>query len=51
MNSPAPVLRTVLGDIVPDAVRGPALAHEHLVLDLDHRGDGGAVLAAGRHAA
>ncbi|MFF7341912.1 phosphotriesterase [Streptomyces sp. NPDC008163] len=51
MNSPAPALRTVLGDIAPDAVRGPALAHEHLVLDLDHRGDGGAVLAAGRHTA
>ncbi|MFF5338346.1 phosphotriesterase [Streptomyces sp. NPDC013181] len=50
MNSPAPVLRTVLGDIAPDAVHGPALAHEHLVLDLDHRGDGGAVLD-GRHTA
>ncbi|WP_328896610.1 phosphotriesterase family protein [Streptomyces sp. NBC_00236] len=51
MNSSAPVLRTVLGDLVPDAVRGPALAHEHLVLDLDHRGDGAAVLAPGRHTA
>ncbi|MGZ2356820.1 phosphotriesterase [Streptomyces sp. 372A] len=51
MNSPAPALRTVLGDIAPDAVRGPALAHEHLVLDLDHRGDGGAVLTADGHAA
>ncbi|MFE9815610.1 phosphotriesterase [Streptomyces sp. NPDC005773] len=51
MNSSAPVLRTVLGDLVPDAVRGPALAHEHLVLDLDHRGDGAAVLDAGRHTA
>lgn len=51
MNSSAPVLRTVLGDLVPDAVRGPALAHEHLVLDLDHRGDGAAVLDPGRHTA
>ncbi|MFE9856939.1 phosphotriesterase [Streptomyces sp. NPDC005780] len=51
MNSTAPVLRTVLGDIAPDAVRGPALAHEHLVLDLDHRGDGAAVLAPGLHTA
>ncbi|MEE1740631.1 phosphotriesterase [Streptomyces sp. BE147] len=46
-----PVLRTVLGDLSPDSVRGPALAHEHLVLDLDHRGDGAAVLTPGRHAA
>lgn len=51
MNSSAPVLRTVLGDLAPDAVRGPALAHEHLVLDLDHRGDGAAVLDPGRHTA
>lgn len=51
MNTPDPVLRTVLGDLAPDAVRGPALAHEHLVLDLDHRGDGAAVLDPGRHTA
>lgn len=48
---PQPVLRTVVGDLVPGSVRGPALAHEHLVLDLDHRGDGAAVLHPDRHAA
>ncbi|WP_254407556.1 phosphotriesterase [Streptomyces sp. GMY02] len=31
------------------AVRGPALAHEHLVLDLDRAGDGAAVLDPVRH--
>ncbi|MFI8816100.1 MULTISPECIES: phosphotriesterase [unclassified Streptomyces] len=55
MNStashPAPLLRTVVGEITPDSVRGPVLAHEHLVLDLDHKGDGAAVLAPDRHAA
>ncbi|MBT2405779.1 MULTISPECIES: phosphotriesterase [unclassified Streptomyces] len=37
-------LRTVRGPLSPAAVRGPALAHEHLVLDLDRAGDGAAVL-------
>ncbi|MGW0899778.1 phosphotriesterase family protein [Streptomyces goshikiensis] len=37
-------LRTVLGPLAPSAVRGPALAHEHLVLDLRRAGDGGAAL-------
>ncbi|MFB6703774.1 phosphotriesterase [Streptomyces sp. NPDC056333] len=47
---PQPVLRTVVGDLAPGSVRGPALAHEHLVLDLDHRGDGAAALHPDRHA-
>ncbi|MFI6725331.1 phosphotriesterase [Streptomyces atratus] len=52
MNHPAPpVLRTVVGDLAADSVAGPALAHEHLVLDLDHRGDGAAVLDPGLHSA
>ncbi|WP_306318732.1 MULTISPECIES: phosphotriesterase [unclassified Streptomyces] len=42
-------LRTVSGPLSYEAVRGPALAHEHLVLDLDLKGDGGAVLDARRH--
>ncbi|MFD4134620.1 phosphotriesterase [Streptomyces goshikiensis] len=37
-------LRTVLGPLAASAVRGPALAHEHLVLDLRQAGDGGAAL-------
>ncbi|MFF4453952.1 phosphotriesterase [Streptomyces goshikiensis] len=37
-------LRTVLGPLAASAVRGPALAHEHLVLDLRRAGDGGAAL-------
>ncbi|MFI8004894.1 phosphotriesterase [Streptomyces sp. NPDC086010] len=50
MNHPAaPTLRTVTGELSPGSVRGPVLAHEHLVLDLDHRGDGAAVLDAQRH--
>ncbi|MGC5341948.1 phosphotriesterase family protein [Streptomyces sp. DT24] len=53
MNTPAgrPVLRTVTGDLPADAVRGPVLAHEHLVLDLDRAGDGAAVLRPDRHLA
>ncbi|MEV6164450.1 phosphotriesterase [Streptomyces sp. NPDC052052] len=52
MIPPAPhVLRTVTGDLAVGSVAGPALAHEHLVLDLDHRGDGAAVLDPVRHAA
>lgn len=43
-------LRTVTGTLDASAVRGPALAHEHLVLDLDSAGDGAAVLDADRHA-
>lgn len=42
-------LRTVTGPLPVSAVRGPALAHEHLVLDLDRARDGAAVLAADRH--
>ncbi|WP_372344074.1 hypothetical protein [Streptomyces sp. KL116D] len=34
-------LHTVTGPLSHEAVRGPALAHEHLVLDLDLKGDGG----------
>lgn len=44
-------LRTVTGPLPVSAVRGPALAHEHLVLDLDRAGDGAAVLDADRHGA
>lgn len=52
MNHPAPhTLRTVTGEIQTASVRGPALAHEHLVLDLDQRGDGAAVLDPRRHTA
>ncbi|MEV7404542.1 phosphotriesterase [Streptomyces sp. NPDC091267] len=52
MNHPAPqALRTVTGELAVSSVRGPALAHEHLVLDLDRLGDGAAVLDPGRHAA
>ncbi|MGQ4715486.1 phosphotriesterase family protein [Streptomyces anulatus] len=52
MNHPAPhTLRTVAGELRAASVRGPALAHEHLVLDLDHAGDGAAVLDPERHAA
>ncbi|RPK33077.1 phosphotriesterase [Streptomyces sp. ADI93-02] len=52
MNRPVPgALRTVTGDLPMTSVYGPALAHEHLVLDLDTRGDGAAVLDPGRHAA
>lgn len=42
-------LRTVTGPLACASVRGPALAHEHLVLDLDLKGDGAAVLDADRH--
>jgi phosphotriesterase-related protein len=48
-----PSLRTVTGPLSPSRVQGPALAHEHLVLDLSHaggRGDPGAVLDPARHA-
>ncbi|MFB4419559.1 phosphotriesterase [Streptomyces sp. QL37] len=52
MNRPAPrALRTVTGELPAASVRGPALAHEHLVLDLDRRGDGAAVLHPERHSA
>ncbi|MFJ6809700.1 phosphotriesterase [Streptomyces anulatus] len=52
MNHPAPhTLRTVTGELRAASVRGPALAHEHLVLDLDQVGDGATVLDPGRHAA
>ncbi|MFD3920995.1 phosphotriesterase [Streptomyces sp. NPDC058595] len=42
-------LRTVTGTLPVSAVRGPALAHEHLTLDLDRAGDGAAILHADRH--
>ncbi|MEV7657833.1 phosphotriesterase [Streptomyces anulatus] len=52
MNHPAPhTLRTVAGEFRAESVRGPVLAHEHLVLDLDQVGDGAAVLDPERHAA
>ncbi|MFE9459568.1 phosphotriesterase [Streptomyces californicus] len=44
-----PALRTVAGALEASAVRGPVLAHEHLVLDLDRAGDGAAVLDAEHH--
>ncbi|WP_405611727.1 phosphotriesterase [Streptomyces sp. NBC_01508] len=44
-------LRTVTGPLPTSAVRGPALAHEHLVLDLDRAGEGAAVLHVDRHGA
>ncbi|MGW1979808.1 phosphotriesterase family protein [Streptomyces sp. NPDC001889] len=42
-------VRTVTGPLPPHALRGPVLAHEHLVLDLDRTGEGAAVLGR-RHA-
>jgi phosphotriesterase-related protein len=42
-------LHTVMGPLSYEAVRGPVLSHEHLALDLDLQGDGGAVLDAERH--
>lgn len=44
------MIRTVSGDLAPSAVRGPVLAHEHLVVDLRRPDDEQAVLD-GRHAA
>lgn len=48
MHNP-PLIHTVTGPLPAAAVRGPALAHEHLALDLDRRGDGGAVLDPEAH--
>ncbi|MFE3828306.1 phosphotriesterase [Streptomyces sp. NPDC059092] len=48
-SSSTPCLTTVTGPLPVSAVRGPALAHEHLVLDLDRKGDGAALLEARRH--
>ncbi|MET9497326.1 phosphotriesterase [Streptomyces sp. NPDC006552] len=42
-------LHTVTGPLSYEAVRGPALTHEHLALDLDLAGDDGAVLDPVRH--
>ncbi|MFI6083568.1 phosphotriesterase [Streptomyces sp. NPDC051217] len=42
-------LRTVGGPLPASAVRGPVLAHEHLVLDLDRAGEGAAVLDSDQH--
>ncbi|NGO70689.1 phosphotriesterase family protein [Streptomyces boncukensis] len=49
LHTTGPRVRTTAGPLPCAAVRGPALAHEHLVLDLDLRGDGAAVLDAHRH--
>ncbi|MEW2545642.1 phosphotriesterase [Streptomyces sp. NPDC047002] len=43
-------LRTVAGPLAADRIRGPVLAHEHLVLDLDRSGDRAAVLDPAAHA-
>jgi phosphotriesterase-related protein len=43
-------LRTVAGALAAAEVRGPVLAHEHLVLDLDRTGDRSAVLDPDAHA-
>ncbi|MBP0456286.1 phosphotriesterase family protein [Streptomyces montanisoli] len=43
-------LRTVAGPLDVSGIRGPLLAHEHLVLDLDHAGDRAAVLDPVAHA-
>ncbi|MFJ2112516.1 phosphotriesterase [Streptomyces sp. NPDC087850] len=43
---PSYVLRTVTGPLPVSAVRGPVLAHEHLVLDLRRTGERAAVLDA-----
>ncbi|MGQ4512615.1 phosphotriesterase family protein [Streptomyces sp. DW26H14] len=43
-------LRTVAGALAVSDVRGPVLAHEHLVLDLDRAGDRAAVLDPDAHA-
>ncbi|MFF3750790.1 phosphotriesterase [Streptomyces sp. NPDC002018] len=42
-------VHTVGGALPAAAVRGPVLAHEHLVLDLDRAGDGAALLGTTRH--
>ncbi|MER7173827.1 phosphotriesterase family protein [Streptomyces mesophilus] len=42
-------LQTVLGPLAPTDVHGPALAHEHLALDLDRSGDRAAVLDPQAH--
>ncbi|MBO8196166.1 phosphotriesterase [Streptomyces oryzae] len=44
-----PLLHTVSGPLSAASVNGPVLAHEHLVVDLDLKGDGAAVLDARRH--
>ncbi|OEU99889.1 phosphotriesterase [Streptomyces qinglanensis] len=44
-----PLVHTVAGPLAAASVSGPVLAHEHLVLDLDRRNDGAAVLDAQRH--
>lgn len=43
-------LRTVTGLLDPAEIRGPALAHEHLALDLSRPDDPEALLSADRHA-
>ncbi|MFJ8000558.1 phosphotriesterase [Streptomyces sp. NPDC096310] len=48
-SSNTPCLTTVAGPLPVSAVRGPVLAHEHLVLDLDRTGERAAVLGTGRH--
>ncbi|MGW0733444.1 phosphotriesterase family protein [Streptomyces sp. NPDC002851] len=42
-------LQTVLGPLSPNDIQGPALAHEHLALDLDRTGHRAAVLDPAAH--
>ncbi|MFF2850447.1 phosphotriesterase [Streptomyces sp. NPDC058001] len=44
-----PLVHTVTGPLPAASVRGPVLAHEHLVLDLARTGDRAAVLDPDRH--
>ncbi|GAA2069796.1 phosphotriesterase-related protein [Streptomyces albiaxialis] len=48
-HASGPLVRTVAGPLSCAAVPGPVLAHEHLVLDLDLKGDGAAVLDVPHH--
>ncbi|WP_301124640.1 phosphotriesterase family protein [Streptomyces cacaoi] len=48
-HTAGPRVQTVTGPLSRAAVDGPVLAHEHLALDLDLKGDGAAVLDPSRH--
>ncbi|MER7409447.1 phosphotriesterase family protein [Streptomyces cacaoi] len=48
-HAAGPRVQTVTGPLSRAAVDGPVLAHEHLALDLDLKGDGAAVLEPSRH--
>ncbi|GEB53619.1 MULTISPECIES: phosphotriesterase [Streptomyces] len=48
-HAAGPRVQTVTGPLSRAAVDGPVLAHEHLALDLDLKGDGAAVLDPSRH--